>query len=399
MRPRSALRTVSAPWRLLVCMALIAGCRSLLRRCLRRDSASCGLCSQPRAARVVRSVRRQATQQGMPTRLCASHNRGGVPELGGHRRQVVRWQCDRCDPASRLFLAQRRRRRLPQHSLGWQCEPHCTAAVRRCAPSRAATHPNARGTKNRAPHPRTRTRPATARVGARALRHCELLRRQIRLRVCDCECAGPSATAPTLSPPGGTAARRSASLHSAWPARPGHMRRAARICATCHAAWWCPECRAAFEIGGTNSNDCPQSYSRLETEAACKSLAAIAGVSMDANSQAYKYYPAGCFWHTVNGKFYWNTHGSGASSSFAQPLCAGAPARPAPPPECVFKWLRVHASHYLVLGYSVPRPQAVLAYSGGSRVLAIKAVLAYSALRRCCLLGAQAVQANSPFRR
>jgi hypothetical protein len=94
-----------------------------------------------------------------------------------------------------------------------------------------------------------------------------------------------------------------------------------------HAAWWRVECRAAFEIGDTNSNGCPTNYYGLQTEEACKSLAAIAGASMDANSDAYTYYPAGCFWHTVSRNFYWNTHGSGASNSFAQPLCAGARRR------------------------------------------------------------------------
>ena len=93
------------------------------------------------------------------------------------------------------------------------------------------------------------------------------------------------------------------------------------------AARLCVECRAAFEIGGTNSNGCPANYSRLETEAACKSLAAIASTKYETRGD-YKYYPAGCFWHTVSRKFYWNTHGSGASNSFAQPLCAGAPAMP-----------------------------------------------------------------------
>jgi hypothetical protein len=92
------------------------------------------------------------------------------------------------------------------------------------------------------------------------------------------------------------------------------------------AARWRVECRAAFEIGGPSSNGCPQNYSRLETEAACKSLAAIAGGKYDRGDN-YSYYPAGCFWHTVSRKFYWNTHGSGASNSFAQPLCAGAPQR------------------------------------------------------------------------
>ena len=90
------------------------------------------------------------------------------------------------------------------------------------------------------------------------------------------------------------------------------------------AARWRVDRRAAFEIGSTNSNDCPQNYSRLGAEAACKSLAAIAGGTYD-RSDNYSYYPAGCFRHTVSRKLYWNTHGSGASNLFVQPLCAGAP--------------------------------------------------------------------------
>jgi hypothetical protein len=90
----------------------------------------------------------------------------------------------------------------------------------------------------------------------------------------------------------------------------------------CPTAW---ELRAAFAIGGTDSESCPQNYSRLKTEAACASLAAIAGASMYAGSdEYYAYYPAGCFRHTISGKFYWNPHDRGANNSFAQPLCAGA---------------------------------------------------------------------------
>jgi hypothetical protein len=92
-------------------------------------------------------------------------------------------------------------------------------------------------------------------------------------------------------------------------------------------AW---ELCAAFAIGGTNGDSCPQNYSRLKTEEACASLGAIAGVSTYAGSDEYSYYPIGCFRHTVSGNFYWNTHGSGANNSFAQPLCAGAPASHAP---------------------------------------------------------------------
>ncbi len=63
-------------------------------------------------------------------------------------------------------------------------------------------------------------------------------------------------------------------------------------------------------------------------------MAAIAGASLGivstdmysgSDEYSYEYYPIGCFRHTVSGKFYWNTHGSGASNLFAQPLCAGAP--------------------------------------------------------------------------
>ena len=43
-----------------------------------------------------------------------------------------------------------------------------------------------------------------------------------------------------------------------------------------------------------------------------------------------KGYPAGCFWHTVDGSVYFNAKGaSGTVNSFALQLCAGAPI-PAP---------------------------------------------------------------------
>jgi hypothetical protein len=353
-------------------------------------------------ARLLCSVRRQAKQQGVPARLFASHNRGGVPELGGHRRQGVRWQCDRLIPAARLFLAHRRRRRLPEHSCGWRRARQRTTAVRRCAPSRAATHPDARGTKNRAPHPHTRTRPATARVGAWSLRRCGLLRWKIRLCECDCDCRAECGGA--NAQPSRRYGRSPLNL-AAWPARPRTMRRAARIFATCHFVWWCPECLAAFGIGSTNSNDCPQKYSRLETEAACKSLAAIAGVSMDVNSQAYKYYPAGCFRHTVSGKFYWNTHGSGASNSFAQPLCAGAPQRRharqmnaslnccsyVPHHHQINQHTSVSCTRYLG-GYSGTRQ------SGSTRVLTIQSVTGYSGTGRAWLGSTQAVLGYSLLR-
>jgi hypothetical protein len=115
------------------------------------------------------SFRRHLDQQDLPTKLFASPNRGGVPELGGHRRQVVRWQCDCCDPAAGLFLAQRRRRRLPEQSCDWRRARQRAAAVRRCA---AVACPNAvQGKARRLTHP-----------SPRAHKHADL-RRHVSARV------------------------------------------------------------------------------------------------------------------------------------------------------------------------------------------------------------------------
>ena len=227
--------------------------------------------------------------------------------------------------------------------------------------------------------------------------------------------AGLAATVPSFSPPGGTAARRCMAhgLHG-----PHGVPRALRCAVPMQR---CVELRAAFTIGGTDGDGCPPSYSRLTTEAACLSLAAIAGASMYGGSDEYSYYPAGCFRHTVSGKFYWNTHGSGASSSFAQPLCAGAPATPpCAPNECFSNLLLVHASSsssygslvYSILrwllGYSAVgqysrthssvwngvlgnRPRSAGQYSGGTRVLTTQAVPGCSAPR--VVLGALTKQA------
>ena len=94
-------------------------------------------------------------------------------------------------------------------------------------------------------------------------------------------------------------------------------------------------------------------------------MAAIAGEDVYAGSENYSYYPAGCFRHTVSGKFYWNTHSVGANNSFAQPLCAGAPpARTAAVLASGLsvrsKWVRARASSY---GTRVLSDQVTLEYS------------------------------------
>jgi hypothetical protein len=86
-----------------------------------------------------------------------------------------------------------------------------------------------------------------------------------------------------------------------------------------------PPC-AAF-VGTSTSKTCPQSYSQVRTEAACQSLAAIGGKSYPGSVNVATL-PPGCFWLTVGGGVYLNTHATGAAHANAQQLCAGAPTRP-----------------------------------------------------------------------
>jgi hypothetical protein len=91
-----------------------------------------------------------------------------------------------------------------------------------------------------------------------------------------------------------------------------------------------PSC-AAFvgtALDTKGSKACPQSFFSVRTEAACQSLAAIAGkpygVSVNLATS-----PSGCFWLTVGGGVYLNTHPDGAANPSAQLLCAGG--APSPP--------------------------------------------------------------------
>jgi hypothetical protein len=85
---------------------------------------------------------------------------------------------------------------------------------------------------------------------------------------------------------------------------------------------------AAF-VGTVSSKTCPLSYFRLETEAACQSLADIGG-KLYAGSVNVASFPPGCFWFKVGGGVYLNTNTNGGAHLSAQLLCAGAP-NPAPP--------------------------------------------------------------------
>jgi hypothetical protein len=86
---------------------------------------------------------------------------------------------------------------------------------------------------------------------------------------------------------------------------------------------------AAF-AGTFDSRTCPQGYSQVTTDAACKSLAAIGGKPYGGSVNAATL-PPGCFWLTVGGGVYLNTHSTGAAHANALPLCAGAPPSHAQP--------------------------------------------------------------------
>ena len=88
-----------------------------------------------------------------------------------------------------------------------------------------------------------------------------------------------------------------------------------------------PPC-AAFD-GLLGSKACPQGFFPVQTDAACQSLAAIGGKSYG-GSVIVATLPPGCFWLTVSGGVYLNTHATGAAHPNAQPLCAGARRRAQP---------------------------------------------------------------------
>ena len=80
----------------------------------------------------------------------------------------------------------------------------------------------------------------------------------------------------------------------------------------------------------SNSSVCPPTFFPLDYDAACMSAASLANKTYG-GSLSLEAYPAGCFWHTVDGSVYFNAKGaSGTVNSFALQLCAGAPI-PAPP--------------------------------------------------------------------
>ena len=84
---------------------------------------------------------------------------------------------------------------------------------------------------------------------------------------------------------------------------------------------------AAFGLGSTGGV-CPPPSFRLDYEKACERAAVVASKNYvpSLTSEGYPGYPAGCYWHTVDGSVYFNAKGAIATvNPFARQICAGAP--------------------------------------------------------------------------
>ena len=86
----------------------------------------------------------------------------------------------------------------------------------------------------------------------------------------------------------------------------------------------------AVAFGAFNSSDCPVGYTRIESEAACVSAAAIVGKTWK-HSESKSDLPTGCFWFNLSPwtGVYLNTHPTGSGDGSSQPLCTGGAPVPA----------------------------------------------------------------------
>ena len=87
---------------------------------------------------------------------------------------------------------------------------------------------------------------------------------------------------------------------------------------------------AAFALGSTGGV-CPPPSFRLDYEKACERAAVVASKTYVPSlpSEDHPGYPAGCYWHTVDGSVYFNAKGFKDDvpkvNSFVRQMCAGAP--------------------------------------------------------------------------
>ena len=89
-------------------------------------------------------------------------------------------------------------------------------------------------------------------------------------------------------------------------------------------------CAGTYVSGAVNSNACPAGSVRIETEVACRTAAAAAGMTFGSTSVEADY-PRGCYYSTSN-RAWFNPHAVGAGRSGFQLLCAavttGVPLTP-----------------------------------------------------------------------
>ncbi len=84
-------------------------------------------------------------------------------------------------------------------------------------------------------------------------------------------------------------------------------------------------------VVGTNGNDCPAGYARIETEPACRTAAAALGDTFDGSIQDAGI-PRGCFLDlNDNDLIFFNTHIVGRLDVAMPVICIGAPPFPDSP--------------------------------------------------------------------
>ena len=94
-------------------------------------------------------------------------------------------------------------------------------------------------------------------------------------------------------------------------------------------------CAGAYVSGAAGSNACPAGSARIETEAACLTAVAAAGMTVGSVFvMTISSSPRGCYYFTSDNEAYFNTHAVGAGVSGTKLLCATVTTGAPPPPLC-----------------------------------------------------------------
>ncbi len=102
---------------------------------------------------------------------------------------------------------------------------------------------------------------------------------------------------------------------------------------------------AAFEMVRSNGT-CPASFSPLDLESVCKTIAGVANKTYG-GSVKNSIYPASCYWNAVTGGIYFNTLAVGADNYFSRLICVGAADARKHRAACDASHPSVHASSLL----------------------------------------------------